>query len=108
MIDTKSILEFATPVALIILGVMQQIQGAKAKQAAAESKQAVVENKAATKEIHALVNSNFIVQLRVAAAALRRVADLTGEATDIKIAWEAEVLLQDYIRKQTASDDSLK
>ena len=95
--SADSIMAIATPIALIVLAVMQQVQAAQARKSASD-------NKIQTKEIHTLVNSNFLIQLRVSAAALRRVADLTKDPTDAKIATEAEILLQIHAAKQSEAN----
>ena len=99
--SADDIVKLATPIALIVLAVMQQLQARKANLASTE-------NKAQTNEIHTLVNSNFAIQLKVSAAALRRVADLTKDPADAKIAVEAEQLMQNHVAKQTVVDNMVK
>lgn len=53
---------------------------------------------------HTLVNSNMGIALRTGAVALRRVADLTGEAKDKEIADRAEELLRVHEAKQAVVD----
>lgn len=55
---------------------------------------------------HVLVNGNMRAQLKKTAAALRRVAELTKHAGDLKAAKLAEKLLLDHEQKQTVVDQS--
>jgi len=55
-------------------------------------------------DIHTLVNSNMGVQLRISAGALRRIADLTKDPADVRIADEAERLAMDHESKQHTVD----
>lgn len=57
-----------------------------------------------TDKVHTLVNSNMGVQLRISSTALRRIADLTKDPADIRIAEEAERLAQDHESKQHKVD----
>lgn len=56
------------------------------------------------KETHALVNSSFQTQLRIAAVALRRVADLSKLPEDIRAAEDAEKLYTEHKTKQDKLD----
>lgn len=58
--------------------------------------------------VHTLVNSNFGVQLNIAAIALRRVADLTKEPSDIKAANIADKALADHESRQAVVDSEEK
>jgi hypothetical protein len=125
-VTASEVLAFATPIALIALGVMQQFQAAKARaaeKASAEARdaakamavsaaEAAETNRKQTDKIHTLVNSNFESQLRISSMALRRVADLTkgkpGGEIDEKIAVEAEKLLRDHVTKQAIVDNMPK
>lgn len=51
------------------------------------------------RSIHELVNSNMELQLAVASAALRRVADLTHDPVDIAVAGQAEMKLTEHTKK---------
>jgi len=53
---------------------------------------------------HALVNSAMAAQLRVTAVALRRIADVSGNAADMEAAELAEKNLADHQEKQKRSD----
>jgi hypothetical protein len=57
-----------------------------------------------TDKIHVLVNSNMGVQLRISSTALRRIADLTKDPADVRIADEAERLAMDHESKQHKVD----
>lgn len=57
-----------------------------------------------TNAVHTLVNSNFAMQLKVAAVALRRVADLTCDPADRMAADLAESALRDHQAKQQTVD----
>jgi hypothetical protein len=57
--------------------------------------------------VHVLVNSSFSAQLKISALALRRIADLTQHADDMKGAEVAERLLGEHERKQTALDEKV-
>jgi hypothetical protein len=53
---------------------------------------------------HKLVNSAMIVQLKISAMALRRVADLTEDPRDIEAAELAEQLLREQLVRQASVD----
>jgi hypothetical protein len=57
-----------------------------------------------TNDVHTLVNSNMGTQLRLAAVALRRLADLTKEQADIDAATLAEEMLDAHVKKQEIVD----
>jgi hypothetical protein len=57
--------------------------------------------------VHKLVNGPMTAQVRGKAAALRRVADLTGDPVDHAIALEAEKLLADHVAKDSAETPAL-
>lgn len=49
---------------------------------------------------HDLVNSASLVQLRLYAAAVRRIATITGDADDAKVAEDAEKLYREHEDRQ--------
>lgn len=57
-------------------------------------------------DIHTLVNSNMSIQLKVSAAALRRVADLTNDHKDVINAELAENALAEHEASQKHIDDT--
>lgn len=57
-------------------------------------------------DTHTLVNSNMGAQLKISSVALRRLADLTKDAVDIKVANAAEALLEEHVAKQAQVDAS--
>lgn len=56
---------------------------------------------------HALVNSQFGVQLRFTSVALRRVASLTSERADVDAAVLAEKAYADHMAKQAVVDATM-
>jgi hypothetical protein len=58
-------------------------------------------------DIHTLVNSNFGVQLKISAIALRRLAGLTKDADDIAAAATADKALVEHERKQRIVDSGV-
>lgn len=58
-----------------------------------------------TQKVHVLVNSAMGVQLRLAAVALRRVAELTGNAADVKAAEMAEEAHKSHEARQQVVDE---
>jgi hypothetical protein len=101
-----------TPLLLITLAIQQWM----AKRAVARVRKALVITNAdqntkldgiaeQTDKVHTLVNSNMGAQLTLTAKALRRVAELTGDAVDHAIADEAEKLARDHAVKQNKVDD---
>lgn len=58
-----------------------------------------------TDKVHGLVNSNMAIQLKISAVALRRLADLTKNPTDIQAAELAEASLEEHMRKQKIVDE---
>jgi hypothetical protein len=80
-----------TAVVVAVLGVIQQLQLARLK--------------STTEAVHVLVNSNMGAQLRISATALRRVAKMTTDPADEKIAEQAEKLLHEHEKKQAVVDN---
>lgn len=64
------------------------------------------ETKKKLTDIHTLVNSHMAIQLRISAAALRRVADITNDPKDIETAELAEQTLHEHESGQTVVDDT--
>lgn len=76
----------------------------KAEEVRATLESSKIDTDAKLGEIHTLVNSNMERQLRLTAAALRRIANLTKDPKDKKAAVLAEDLLQEHIKKQAIVD----
>lgn len=68
------------------------------------TKQSVDKNAKVTEDVHALVNSNFGVQLKVNEVLARRVADLTQNKADVEAADLAARLHREHMEKQSEID----
>jgi hypothetical protein len=62
------------------------------------------ENKKVGEAVHVLVNSAMSAQLKIAAVALRRIAELTKDPEDAKAAALAEAAFSDHEAKQATVD----
>jgi len=111
----ESIIALATPLAVIVAAVLQQMSANKAKAdrveikdtaaVAVERNERKLETIAKTAEsVHILVNSSMSAQLKISAVALRRVADLTRHPDDAAAAELAEKLLAEHEAKQKLVD----
>jgi hypothetical protein len=112
----ESIIALATPLAVIIAAVIQKLDARKARVGTeavrttletastnADAKMASIE--ATGDKVHVLVNSRMGMQLKIAALAFRRVADLTKHPSDVE-AWQmSEKLLRDHEAQQRIVDD---
>ncbi len=94
----------ATPIAVIIAAVLQQLSAIKARKASTVKLEAVAKT---TEEIHTLVNSSMSAALKTSFFALRRVADLTKHQDDIA-AWQiAEKAYREHEAKQRVVDGNV-
>ena len=59
-------------------------------------------------DTHTLVNANMGRQLLISAKALRRIADMTRDIDDKRIATDAEALLKEHEKKQSVVDNKTK
>lgn len=55
-------------------------------------------------DVHSLVNSSFGQSLKVGALALKRVAEMTGKASDLEASQVADRALSDHLSKQAVVD----
>lgn len=115
----EQILAFATPIAVIIAAIIQQVSALRAKAAVAEVKDKVVEVKdtvhattAVTEQklasiektgekVHILTNSAMGAALRVAAIAQRRIALSTHLPEDLEAADLADKMLKEHDARQS-------
>lgn len=94
------VIKIATPIAVIVAAVMTKMASNRAEASAKEAKEkleVVAKTGALT---HALVNSASIIQLKLYAVAARRIATLTNDEADIKLAVKAEKLVKDRESEQ--------
>lgn len=112
-------LSFLTPVSIAILGIIQIVVAKWAakdrkvvKQTLDNTTQAQAQSNETQEkkltEIHALVNNEHGVSLKLAATALKRVADLTGEAKDAQAARIAEAASDEHERKSNGVEKDPK
>jgi hypothetical protein len=97
-------LAFLTPVCVAVVGL---INAMAMKMANAASHKAAAASQIQTQkltEIHTLVNNDHGVSLRLAASALRRVADMTKDPGDIQAALDAKAASDDHDAKQKIVD----
>lgn len=122
---TESVLAFATPIAIIIAAVIQQLNNMKANRERAEVKEKVEAVKVAVSEettknavklesiaktaesVHILVNSSMSSQMKISSVALRRLADITKHNEDVVAAELAERLYKEHEYKQREVDDKV-
>lgn len=78
-------------------------EATKRAAAALEVKNALEANQATTDSIHTLVNGSSIAQLGISSAALTRIAQLTNDPEDKRIAEQAQALYQAQIDRQAAT-----
>jgi len=108
----ESIAQVSTAAAVIIAAIISKLDAIRANRATEVAVReraevaARLESVAKTTEsVHILVNSSMSAQLRISALALRRIAGMTSNKTDIEAAELAERLFQDHERKQQRVDD---
>lgn len=84
------VLKIATPIAIIVAAVVQQLAVNRARKEVEKIKATAEKSTVKLDTIHTLVNSAMSDQKRIAAVLARRVALLTGSKEDEVIASEAE------------------
>lgn len=84
------VLKIATPIAIIVAAVVQQLAVTRARKEVEKIKATAEKSTVKLDTIHTLVNSAMGDQKRIAAVLARRVALLTGAKEDEVIASEAE------------------
>lgn len=109
---TDDVIKIATPIAVIVAAVIQQLESKRARaeiksklEVTAKARDQKLEAIAKTGEaVHVLVNSNMSAALKTCAVAMRRVADITKAKGDIDAANLAEELSRDHEAKQSIVD----
>src|SRR5271157_2424231 len=84
---------------LTISGVLTYLM-ARLKASHTASDEIARQTQAIAESTHILVNSSMSEQLRIGAAALRRIADITQDSHDVDVAVAAEKKSRDHEKKQ--------
>jgi len=115
VVTMENILAFATPVALIMLAIVQQYQMAKNKADANEAKQAAAlaavkaeEQKRVIDVVHALTNSGMALQLQTAVGFAERIYAMSKLPEDLVTVEKTKALLAEHMAKQAVVDSKPK
>ncbi len=93
---TDSLVQLATPIAVIASILLQRRADTRAKMQREEVKQDLKKNTEVTKDIQVKVNGSLSVNLRAIAVQARRIAELTNDPHDAAIADAAEKASRDH------------
>ena len=110
--NAVQIIGFCTLISVSLLALLksetteQKVAEVKSDLAASDAKTVAQLNKMEVtgEKTHILVNSNMGVQLKLSAAALRRLANLTSDPDDVEAATLAETMLAEHNKKQAIVD----